>query len=29
MSHAEEDSMGADQKFFRVEINNSAWIDTQ
>jgi hypothetical protein len=27
MSHAEEDSMGAEQKFFRVEADNSAWID--
>jgi hypothetical protein len=22
-------SLGGDQKFFRVEINNSAWIDAQ
>ena len=29
MSHAEEDIMGAGQKFFRVEVNNSAWIDAQ
>ena len=29
MSHAKEDIMGAEQKFFRVEVNNSAWIDAQ
>jgi hypothetical protein len=29
MSHAEEDIMGAEQKFFRVEVDNSAWIDSQ
>jgi beta-glucanase (GH16 family) len=29
MSHPKEDGMSEDQKFFRVKVNNSDWIDPE